>query len=90
MSVVFERPSLWRRLQPIFSGFDLDPFLNAKNDTALRAKLGIGPEDFVVGKVARMFEHKGHFDLIAAVSILARLKWKRSGDWPCRRHIGWS
>lgn len=23
MSVVFERPSLWRRLQPIFSGFDL-------------------------------------------------------------------
>lgn len=23
MSVVFERPSLWRRLQPVFSGFDL-------------------------------------------------------------------
>ena len=63
------RPEQYTR---IFSGFDLDPFLNAKNDTALRAKLGIGPEDFVVGKVARMFEHKGHFDLIAAVSILAR------------------
>ena len=23
MSVVFERPSLWQRLQPVFSGFDL-------------------------------------------------------------------
>ncbi len=55
----------------IFSGIDLEPFLNAKNDLALRAKLGIGPEDFVIGKVARLFEHKGHFDLLAAASSLA-------------------
>jgi glycosyltransferase involved in cell wall biosynthesis len=50
----------------IFSGFDLEPFLNAKNDPALRAKLGIAPDDFVIGKVARLFEHKGHMDLLAA------------------------
>lgn len=50
----------------IFSGFDLEPFLNAKNDLALRAKLGIAPDEFVIGKVARLFEHKGHMDLLAA------------------------
>lgn len=56
----------------IFSGFDLEPFLNAKNDLALRAKLGVGPDDFVIGKVARLFEHKGHEDLFAIAPTLAR------------------
>ncbi|MEQ2009889.1 MAG: glycosyltransferase family 4 protein [Limisphaerales bacterium] len=62
------RPEQYTR---IFSGFDLEPFLNAKNDLALRAKLGIGPEDFVIGKVARLFEHKGHRDLLVAAMIVA-------------------
>jgi len=59
------RPEQYTR---IFSGFDLDPFLNAKNDPALRSKLGIGPDDFVIGKVARLFEHKGHEALSAIMS----------------------
>ena len=63
------RPEQYTR---IFSGFDLEPFLNAKNDPALRAKLGIAPDDFVIGKVARMFEHKGHLDLFAATSMLVQ------------------
>ncbi|MEN9572566.1 MAG: hypothetical protein RL514_421 [Verrucomicrobiota bacterium] len=63
------RPEQYTR---IFSGFDLEPFLNAKNDPALRAQLGIGPDDFVVGKVARLFEHKGHADLLAAASQLTQ------------------
>jgi glycosyltransferase involved in cell wall biosynthesis len=67
------RPAQYTR---IFSGFDLEPFLNAKNDPALRAKLGIGPDDFVIGKVARLFEHKGHEDLIAAVLGMASLQPK--------------
>jgi len=62
------RPDQYTR---IFSGFDLEPFLNAKNDPALRAKLGIAPDDFVIGKVARLFEHKGHRDLLVAVLGLA-------------------
>jgi len=57
------RPEQYTR---IFSGFDLEPFLNAKNDPALRAKLGIAPDDFVIGKVGRMFRLKGHFPLYAA------------------------
>lgn len=62
------RPEQYTR---IFSGFDLEPFLNAKNDLALRAKLGIAPDDFVIGKVARLFEHKGHLDLLMAMSGVA-------------------
>lgn len=72
----------------IFSGFDLDPFLNAKNDPALRAKLGIAPDDFVIGKVARMFEHKGHEDLFTIAPTLAlaypHLKFLLVGDGALR------
>lgn len=75
------RPEQYTR---IFSGFDLEPFLNAKNDPALRAKLGIAPDDFVIGKVARLFEHKGHEDLFAIAPTLARanpkLKFLLVGD----------
>ncbi len=49
----------------IRSGFNLQPFLEATNDPALRAKLGLKPEDFVIGKIARLFELKGHDDLFA-------------------------
>lgn len=79
------RPEQYTR---IFSGFDLEPFLNAKNDLALRAKLGIAPDDFVIGKVARLFEHKGHLDLLAAVHGLAsrypKLKVLLVGDGSLR------
>lgn len=50
----------------VFSGFDLEPFLNANNDPALRRQLGLAPEHFVIGKVARIFRLKGHADLLAA------------------------
>ncbi|MBI3876721.1 MAG: glycosyltransferase family 4 protein [Verrucomicrobia bacterium] len=63
------RPEQFTR---IFSGFKLDPFLNATNDTALRKKLGFAPEDFVVGKIARLFKLKGHDDLFAAAPELVR------------------
>lgn len=64
------RPEQFTR---IFSGFELAPFLHARNDPALRARLGLSPDDLVVGKIARLFDHKGHDDLIqAAASILSR------------------
>jgi glycosyltransferase involved in cell wall biosynthesis len=56
----------------IFSGFPLEPFLAAKNDSALRAKLGLQPGDFVVGKIARLFKLKGHDDLFAVAPELVR------------------
>jgi len=56
----------------IFSGFNLEPFLSAKNDPALRAKLGIAPDDFVIGKIARLFKLKGHDDLFTVAPELVR------------------
>jgi glycosyltransferase involved in cell wall biosynthesis len=56
----------------IFSGFNLEPFLSAKNDPALRAKLGIAPDDIVIGKIARLFKLKGHDDLFCVAPELVR------------------
>jgi len=51
----------------VFSGFDLEPFFEATNDAALRSRLGLSPEDFVIGKVARLAPLKGHDDLLEAL-----------------------
>lgn len=79
------RPEQYAR---VFSGFDLAPFLTAQNDPALRAQLGIAPSDFVVGKIARLFELKGHGDLFAAAPELVRgcpqMKFLLVGDGPWR------
>lgn len=65
------RPEQYTR---VFSGFDLDPFLRAVNDPARRRRLGLAVDDFVIGKIARLCELKGHDDLIAsAPAIVARV-----------------
>ena len=68
----------------IFSGFPLEPYLRAHNDLTLRRRLGISPGDFVVGKIARLFEHKGHDDLFAVAPALIehcpRMKFLLVGD----------
>jgi glycosyltransferase involved in cell wall biosynthesis len=63
------RPGQFTR---IFSGFALEPFLAARNDPELRARLGLLPSDFVIGKIARLFDLKGHDDLIAAAPEVLR------------------
>ena len=62
------RPEQFTR---IFSGFNLEPFLKATNDLALRQKLGLDETHFVIGKVARIFKLKGHADLLAAFAKIA-------------------
>ncbi len=57
------KPGMYTR---IFSGFNLEPFLNTTNDLALRRQLGLAEHHFVIGKVARIFRLKGHADLLAA------------------------
>ena len=57
------RPEMFTR---IFSGFNLEPFLNATDDLALRKKLGLDENHFVIGKVGRIFRLKGHADLVTA------------------------
>ena len=75
----------------IFSGFRLEPYLHAVNDPARRAKYGLEPGDFVVGKIARLFELKGHDDLFAAAPELVRrcprIKFLFVGDGPWRERF---
>ena len=56
----------------IRSGFDIGPFLNAHNSPDLRRTLGLAPDDFVVGKIARFFRLKGHDDVFAVAPGLIR------------------
>ena len=56
----------------IRSGFDLAPFLAAQDDAVFRNQLGLGPDDFVVGMIARLFKLKGHDDLFAVAPELVR------------------
>jgi glycosyltransferase involved in cell wall biosynthesis len=75
----------------IFSGFDLEPYLSAAKGpqfgsarTELRARLGLAPQDIVIGKIARLFKLKGHADLFAVAPALVRdcpqLKFLLVGD----------
>jgi glycosyltransferase involved in cell wall biosynthesis len=55
----------------IHSGMDVGPFLAARGRREeMRARLGYAPGDFVVAKLARLFELKGHEYLIAAAREL--------------------
>ncbi len=56
----------------IFSGFPLQPFLEAENDPAWRARLGLAPDDFVIGMISRLFKLKGHDDLLDIAPKLVR------------------
>ena len=74
----------------ILSGFELKPFLAARNDPALRARLGLSSQDVVVGKIARLFELKGHDELFAIAPGLVercpKLKFLLvgGGEWRAR------
>ena len=69
------RPEMFTR---IFSGFDLESFLNATNDLAFRKQLGLEESHFVIGKIGRLFKLKGHADLVTAFAeILPRIPHAR-------------
>jgi glycosyltransferase involved in cell wall biosynthesis len=71
----------------VFSGFPVEPFVNATNDPALRRQLGLNENHFVIGKIARLFKLKGHADLLAAFQKIlpqipeARLLLVGDGTW---------
>lgn len=56
----------------IYSGMEVDPFLNAdQHRQRVRESFGIQPDEVVVGKIARLFHLKGHDDLItSAVNVV--------------------
>lgn len=60
------------KYQVVYSGMDLEPYLAARRDPELRRALGIPEHAPVVGKIARLFELKGHEYLIEAASGVVR------------------
>ena len=57
----------------IYSGMDVDPFLQAEQHRAdVRSRFGLTDQHVVVGKIARLFHLKGHDDLISAAVEVVR------------------
>jgi glycosyltransferase involved in cell wall biosynthesis len=58
----------------VYSGMDVEPFVSARGRRdELRREMGYEPDHFVVAKLARLFELKGHeFVIEAARSVIER------------------
>ncbi len=55
------------KFETVYSGMEVDPFLNPPRPRdVVRQELHFAPTDVVVAKIARLFELKGHADVIAA------------------------
>ncbi len=72
------------------SGLETGPFVDippGEDRASVRTRLGIGEDDFVIGTVARLAEHKGHDDLLDALGKELRdrpgwkLLWVGDGWW---------
>ncbi|WP_437186863.1 glycosyltransferase family 4 protein [Planctomicrobium sp. SH668] len=73
------------RYTTIYSGFDVEPFLNPVRDPkGVREELGFQEDDIVIGKIGRLFHLKGHEFIIAAASRIVaqnpRVKFLFVGD----------
>jgi glycosyltransferase involved in cell wall biosynthesis len=80
------------RFTTIYSGMELDWFLNAKADAlAVRREFGIPADAPVVGKIARLFVLKGHdqlFDAIpAVVAACPQVRFLLIGDGILQEHL---
>ena len=80
------------RHSTIYSGMELDWFLDADADRdRARAALGIPPDAPVVGKIARLFELKGHDELFDAIpAVVARhpeVRFLLVGDGALQEHL---
>ena len=76
----------------IYSGMDVEPFLNANaSRRAAREELGLSDTDVVVGKIARLFHLKGHEFLVEAakeaVAQAPQLKFLLVGDGLLREQL---
>ncbi|MEM1184673.1 MAG: glycosyltransferase family 4 protein [Planctomycetota bacterium] len=63
------------------SGLETEPFITAgpgDDRASVRRELGFEDDDFVIGTVARLAEHKGHDDLLDALGdeLKVRPNWK--------------
>ena len=74
----------------IYSGMRVEPFLAAgESREVTRRELGFAPEHVVVGKIARLFELKGHEDVIQAARRIdnPKLRFLFIGDGMLRDNL---
>ena len=57
------KPEMFRT---VYSGMNLEDYLTLKGESALREELGIPQDAILIGKIARLFELKGHEYIIEA------------------------
>jgi glycosyltransferase involved in cell wall biosynthesis len=72
----------------VYSGMEVESFIHPRwKREDVRRELGVAPNDFVAGTVARLAEHKGHDDLLDALGLLmkaplnVKLLWVGDGWW---------
>ncbi len=62
-----------KKIEVIYNGIDLSQGDLLPDRQALRSRLGITPEEMVIGVVARLEEQKGHRVLLEALSLMPEL-----------------
>ena len=80
------------RFTTIYSGMEIQPFLTPPRPRELvRRELGYGDSEVVIGKIARLFELKGHDDVIDAarqvVPSCPQARFLFVGDGVLRQHL---
>jgi len=80
------------RITVVPSGIDFSPYESAEEDDYLRRELFFAPDDFLVGIVAHLADHKGHRYLIQATRHLKehspKIKIIVVGEGPLRLELG--
>lgn len=89
LAVGVGRPEQFRT---IYSGMDVESFLNPPRPRGeVRRELGLGDDEVAFGTVARLFERKGHDDILAvAPEVLKanpRVRFVFIGDGILREHL---
>ena len=62
----------YSKYKVVYSGMELEPFLNNTPDISLRNELGIPEDSPVIGTVARLFPLKGYEYFVSAAAIIAK------------------
>ena len=76
----------------VYSGMHVDAFLNPKKPRdEVRGRLGLADDEIAFGTVARLFERKGHDDVLAAAPAILRanpkVRFVFIGDGILRDHL---
>jgi glycosyltransferase involved in cell wall biosynthesis len=79
------------KIRKIYSGIHVAEFNNTANREEMRKKMGIGPDEIVIGQVSKLWHGKGHVDIIEAAravfSAVPRAKIVFIGDGPLKREL---